>query len=144
MSFSFGSYLASEKHAPHLELRLYMSPRKKPTHLDSEGLDEASCTIFIHSRAPSCDQHPRCTSNPLLGESESQNTHCLAEGSNEFPSYITTWDQGLKYFGKASRWALAWNWGVREDLRKPSVPSTKVHFWLPISGYPLLTQVLGH
>lgn len=60
---------------PHLGL--YTSPRKKPTHLDSKELDEANCTISYHSRAPSCNQHPHCNSNPLLGESKSHNSNRL-------------------------------------------------------------------
>lgn len=49
MSFSFGSSFYGEKHMPHLGLRLYTSPRKKPVHLDSKGLDEANFTISHHS-----------------------------------------------------------------------------------------------
>ena len=131
MSFSFGSSLASEKRAPPLRLGLHTSPRKKPTHLDSKGLDEANCTTSHRSRAPSCNQHPRCASNPLLGESKSQNTDCLAEGSNECPSYITSWDRGLKPLGNSLQMDISLE---LEDVRKPSEPSAKVHGWLPISN----------
>ena len=134
MSFSFGSSLASEERTPRLGLRLYTNPRKKPTQLDSKRLDEADCTISHHSRAPSCNQHPHCTSNPLLGESKSQNTDCLAEGSNEFPSYISSWDRGLKHFGNSLQMDISLELECSQRFEEPLWAQCKVHCWLPVSN----------